>query len=665
MSLKGIIWIGFCLIASAVHAQGLEDSVFHIMGVEIRAERIFDKEKAGMKETEIDSVVLREKVTLSLSDLLSENTPIFIKNHGRGALATASFRGTAASHTQVSWNGIHINSPMAGMVDFSLIPVYIIDELNLKHGSASVADRSGGIGGSININNSVRWDHENRLKYIQGIGSYKTFDEFLQLGFGNDKVRIKSRLYHNYSKNDFQYVNRGIGNLDPETGDVIHSRETNNAAAYLRYGLLQEVYYRPRSNQMFSLKYWGQFADRSIPRPTSYEGPENSNLNNQQDTDHKVVADWKYYSHHSKFLFRSGYSTKQLDYTQKNQVPGLGLVPAIYSESQQKSLFNSLSYSHDLISGLSIKGSVDVNLHKVISQDSVSKNGYEQERTEISLFMAIRKNFAERLNLNLMLRQDLVDGYRIPFIPYLGFDYRLLKGVDMILKGNVTRNYHQPTLNDLYWQPGGNPDLLPEEGFSVEVGLEYQQFFSQHLLKTEITVYRSDINNWIIWIPSYRGFWEPRNIRSVLSKGVEYTIRLQGNFQRINYTLAGAYAYTSSVNYGDPLVWSDESYGKQLVYIPLHSGNLMLNLSYRRWFITYQYNTFSERFTTSSNDMTQRTPFYPYFMNDVAMGREFQIKKIVFTTELKIYNLFNETYHSILYRPMPGRNFNLVFMMKI
>ena len=53
------------------------------------------------------------------------------------------------------------------------------------------------------------------------------------------------------------------------------------------------------------------------------------------------------------------------------------------------------------------------------------------------------------------------------------------------------------------------------------------------------------------------------------------------------------------------------------------------------------------------------------FMNDVAVGRNFQIKDISFTTELKIYNLFNETYHSILYRPMPGRNFTLVFMMKI
>ena len=63
-----------------------------------------------MKESHIDTTVLYEKGTLSLSDLLSENTPVFIKNHGRGALASASFRGTAASHTQVNWNGIKINS---------------------------------------------------------------------------------------------------------------------------------------------------------------------------------------------------------------------------------------------------------------------------------------------------------------------------------------------------------------------------------------------------------------------------------------------------------------------------------------------------------------------------------------------------------------------------
>ena len=62
-----------------------------------------------------------------------------------------------------------------------------------------------------------------------------------------------------------------------------------------------------------------------------------------------------------------------------------------------------------------------------------------------------------------MLRQDLVDGQLVPLIPYLGFDFRLVEGVDLLLKGNVTKNYHQPTLNDLYWQPGGNPNLMPKK----------------------------------------------------------------------------------------------------------------------------------------------------------------------------------------------------------
>ena len=154
-----------------VRAQHLKDTL-HLQEVIIRADRFFKKENAGMKETRVDSLILLQKMNLSLSELLSENTSVFIKSMGRGALATASFRGTAASHTQVSWNGININSPMIGMVDFSLIPVYIIDDMNLKHGTASISDQSGGLGGSISINNTVDWNKPFGVKYMQGFGSY-------------------------------------------------------------------------------------------------------------------------------------------------------------------------------------------------------------------------------------------------------------------------------------------------------------------------------------------------------------------------------------------------------------------------------------------------------------------------------------------------------------
>lgn len=91
----------------------------------------------------------------------------------------------------------------------------------------------------------------------------------------------------------------------------------------------------------------------------------------------------------------------------------------------------------------------------------------------------------------------------------------------------------------------------------------------------------------------------------------------------------------------------------------------MLNLSYQGFFTTYQFNHYSERFTTSSNDVTRRDWLYPYFMNDLVVGKEFQINKIQLVAELKIYNLFDETYHSILYRPMPGRNYMFLLMFNI
>jgi iron complex outermembrane receptor protein len=235
----------------------------------------------------------------------------------------------------------------------------------------------------------------------------------------------------------------------------------------------------------------------------------------------------------------------------------------------------------------------------------------------------------------------------------------------------VARNYHLPTLNDLYWQPGGNPELRPEQGFSMEAGLEYLKLFrgvrlpGSRKLQAEITMYRSYIDQWILWIPSYRGYWEPVNIRDVLSTGTETELGWEAGRGAFHYSLRGTYAYTHSVNLGDSLVWSDASYGKQLVYVPLHSGNLMVRVSYRAFFLTYQYNAYSERFTTSSNDLTRRDWLYPYFMNDVAVGAMFRAGKVLLSAELKVMNLFNETYHSVLYRPMPGRNYHLLIQMKL
>jgi iron complex outermembrane receptor protein len=90
----------------------------------------------------------------------------------------------------------------------------------------------------------------------------------------------------------------------------------------------------------------------------------------------------------------------------------------------------------------------------------------------------------------------------------------------------------------------------------------------------------------------------------------------------------------------------------------------MLNLSYDGFFLTYQHNSYSERYITSSNDIRSRGSIYPYFMNDLAVGKEITLEKITLAAEFKVYNLFDESYHTVLYRPMPGRNYMLVLMIQ-
>jgi iron complex outermembrane receptor protein len=659
--------LGLILLLLGIYArpQGIEDSVFMLQTVEVSASRVFGSDHAGMKKERVDSIVLLKNINVSLADLLSENTSVFIRNHGRGALATASFRGTAASHTQVNWNGMPINSPMTGMVDFSLVPVYIADDINLSYGPASIAGRSGGMGGSVNINNVVDWNNRLNLKYIQGVGSFTTFDEFLGFGIGNSRLQSKTRLYHNYSRNDYTFINRGIADIDPVSGEITNPEDTNRNADYTRYGLLQELYVRAGEHNIFSGRYWFQQAERTIPRATTYEGPEHSNLNRQKDVDHRFMLEWKNFGHKHSLFIRSAYAGKDVVYQLKNRVPGLGEIPAIYSESRLHSYLNKAYFEYKVMEGLSAEASIDVDYYDVSSRDTVKKAGYDESRLQMSLFFSLRKSFADRLNLKIMLRQDHAGDEFVPLVPFFGFDWRVTENRELVIRGNIARNYHHPALNDLYWQPGGNPGLRPEKGMSTEAGLDYLIKPGNHSVQAGFTAYYSDIRNWIIWVPSYKGYWEPRNISRVGSKGIEIDILVAGKLGRVAYKIAGNYAYTSSRNLGDPLVWGDESYGKQLVYVPLHSGNLMVNLSYHGFYVNYQHNSFSERYTTSSNDITRRDWLYPYYMNDLVFGKIFRLKKLSLGAELKVYNLFDETYHTVLYRPMPGRNYMLMLMLEI
>ena len=121
---------------------------------------------------------------------------------------------------------------------------------------------------------------------------------------------------------------------------------------------------------------------------------------------------------------------------------------------------------------------------------------------------------------------------------------------------------------------------------------------------------------------------------------------------------SGSFAWTPSINQGDPADWADEAIGKQLVYVPQFSSSAVMTLAYKSWKLSYKWCWYSERYTTSDNDMATRIGrVLPYFMNDIVLEKRLSTKPALISLKLAVNNIFNEEYESVLNRPMPGRNF--------
>ncbi|MCD6565951.1 MAG: hypothetical protein J7K53_08395, partial [Bacteroidales bacterium] len=93
-----LVFLSFTMCPS--FSQSLNDTL-EIKEVRINYNNVLSM--SAYKKTYIDSLIVAEYYTRNLSDLLAENTPLFIKTYGQGGLATSSIRGAGASHTIVTW----------------------------------------------------------------------------------------------------------------------------------------------------------------------------------------------------------------------------------------------------------------------------------------------------------------------------------------------------------------------------------------------------------------------------------------------------------------------------------------------------------------------------------------------------------------------------------
>ena len=334
------------LLPTFVMAQDDDDIrwYFNLSEIPIYAERPI--KEIGAQLTKLDSVVLKENIALSVADVLTFNTSIFVKNYGRATLSTVAFRGTSASHTQVSWNGMKINNPMLGMTDFSMIPSYFVDDAMLLHGTSSVNETGGGLGGAVKLSTKPAQANGFGLQYIQGIGSFKTFDEFLRMTYGNEHWQTSTRIVYSSSPNDYKYRNHDKKeNVYDENMNIIdqyYPIERNRSGAFKDLHILQEAYYNTNRGDKFGLNAWYINSNRELAMLTVDYGDATEFENRQKENTFRSVLSWDHIKEDWKLAAKAGYIHTKMNYDYKRDLGNGIMANMIQSRSKINTFYGNI-----------------------------------------------------------------------------------------------------------------------------------------------------------------------------------------------------------------------------------------------------------------------------------------------------------------------------------
>jgi len=272
------------------------------------------------------------------------------------------------------------------------------------------------------------------------------------------------------------------------------------------------------------------------------------------------------------------------------------------------------------------------------------------------IYLLTRLQATNRLLVSVNMRQAFITRYNPPFTPSLGAEYDLIRNLTYHLKfkGSVGKSYRVPTLNERFWKDLGNPDIKPENGWNKEIGLE--QTYSpnnRNSFFASLTAYHNRIKNWTYWNASRN--YRVENLQQVLAKGLELQAGWKNNSDEWKSGANLNYALNKSTQEKAYDAYSKDIIGKQLVFVPVHTGSFVAFVQHNQSRITAHIQTSSKRFATFDNSQF----LDGYVLANLLAETTFNLNKAKMHFQGRINNISNTFYLNVRNNAMPGRSFAL------
>lgn len=550
----------------------------------------------------------------SLSELLRTQSSLNIKENGRGAVSSPSFRGTTAQQTAFIWNGININSIFLGQGDLNNLNFLDADNIAIKSGGGSLAYGSSAIGGSVHFNNELRFNEGFKTLLFSEYGSFKTSNNLLRVGFSTGKAAVKINVTHNESENQYEVPAKNYINRNGQYSNNSYSL----GAAY-------------KFNDAHQLIFQNYFSNNHQHFPVFFE---NATRTKYKTSEIRNLLTYKYENSKVKNQASFAYLEEEFSYFNDIKKPRYsgGRGETYLAKNDFTQIVNP-SFKYNFIAE-----------YKFLKGAGYNSGINRPERQSFSLAAFADYLVTKNIRVRGGLRKDFIENTNSAWL--YSFSSRINLNDFYNFSLNYSKNFRIPTFNDLYYQPGGNLNLLPEISNQVELRNQVKLY---GFVFTVIPYYNK-VKNLIQYLPTSSGIFAPVNTNSVEIFGIESAVNYKKNFGAHFFEAALSYAYTHSEN---------TETKTQLVYVPFYKFSGDVNYHYKNFGFSLQSILNGKSYTTP--DQSEKNVLKSYLILNLGANYEFfKHYRIGF----KVNNLTNEIYETTDFYPLPQRNYSINLLLK-
>ncbi|MCW3121533.1 MAG: TonB-dependent receptor [Flavipsychrobacter sp.] len=584
----------------------------------------------GQKVKTIDSSTLQQYQLQNMASLLSQQVPVFVKSYGFNGLATLNFRGSSAAQSTVLWNGVPIQNAALGIADVSTLPVLFMSKVNIVYGGSAALWGSGNVGGALLLEHEVPvFDSGKRTLSVSGGGG--SFGQYMGGVKGSASFKrwyLSANVFAQSAQNNFSYVDHNGITTKMPNGSL------QSGAAMLRAA------YKIDANNTVSISGWYQQYGRELP-PALFE---TSSDKKQTDGSLRLLADWNRKTEKNTWYAKSSFIKDEVRY--RDDAVMLRSDNNVYQYYQELGWRKQWGRYGQLLlfSPVQLSWLIPPSTNIIRHQDKAALAGaYNIKRFNDRLSVAINAR-GEQINTQSFL------------LPGADASFALTEW--LVLRANAQRTYRAPTLNELYYFPGGNPDLKPEQGWNEDAGYTLKFKAGRFTFLHDLSVYNRNIHDWIVWLGG--AIWTPHNIAEVHSRGVETENNITCTMGKWNFHIGVNTSYTIATTVAS-YIPNDGSEGKQIPYTPRYNGQANIGFGYKQISVNYNQTYTGYRFVSTD----ESEYIMPYQTGNLMLMYNLMLHGHSLLLTAQANNIWDQRYEIVNGRPMPGINWLAGFRMTV